>query len=532
MDFTATRGFRSLLALGGSLYLSWWFASERLLPGSFNPLQGRLLVVLWFFSSFALTFVSEAAHRHAETLHCVGATLLLTHYGYLLHHNATDLNWVAGAYVTVFAVCASVASRNWLYGIAAYTMAGASLLTALDAPLRGTIFLPALATTLFLSVVVMVQRNRLLESLSESTARFASLFDAAFEGVAVHERGRIVDANAAFCEMFGFSRAELIGMSVDQLSAPQARDRVVEAMTSLGDGRYEAIGLRKDGTQFTGELSGKAITYRGRALRVVAVRDVSDRQRMEQERLTRVREQAARVSAQEALRLRDEFISIASHELRTPITALLLNLELFVPRWNAGKRDYETYATRARRALSRMKRLVDELFQVSRLDAGTFVLSTEPTDLESIVREVTDAMADDLRRAGCTLTVHSAGHVHGLWDRLRLEQVVENLLRNALTYGAGRPIEVTVGDDGDLALLTVRDHGIGIAHETLPRIFLRYERGVSVRHYGGLGLGLYIAKQIIAAHHGDIRVESEPGEGATFTVELPMQLALSHAQPA
>jgi PAS domain S-box-containing protein len=514
-----------MLVLGGSLYLSWWFACEWMLPSAFNPLPGRLLVVGWFFAAFALGWVWPAARKHSEALYHLGALLLLGHYGYLLHHNAQDPNWVVGAYVVVFALCASVASRRWLFLLAAYSLAGAALLTALTPPLRQSIFLPGLATILGLCLTVMLQRVRLVESLSESTARFQSLFDATFEGVAVHDRGTIVDANSAFAEMFGYSHEELIGKTVHELCAAETRERVTTQMLSSAGSRYAAVGRRKDGTQFAGEISGKPHVYRGRAMRVAVIRDVTDRLRAEEEHVTRIQEQAARVSAQEALRLRDEFISIASHELRTPITSLLLNLEVFVPRWRAGQRDFESYAVRVRRGLGRMKRLVDELFEVSRLDAGKLALTEEPTDLESVVRDVTDMMAEDLRRASCTLTVHCGGRLHGSWDRLRLEQVAENLLRNALIYGAGKPIEVTVGDAGGRALLAVRDHGIGIAPELQERIFLRYERGVSARNYGGLGLGLYIARQIVEAHGGVIRVESEPGDGATFTVELPMRPA-------
>jgi PAS domain S-box-containing protein len=512
-----------MLALGGSLYLTWWFVCEWLLPGSFNPLLGRLAVVSWFFCAFALAAIWEPARRRSETLYYVGSLLLLGHYGYLLHHNAHDANWILGAYVVVFALCASVSSRRWLYAVAIYTLLGGTLLTSLDQPLRQTIFLPGLATILGVCMTVMLQRVRLLQSLSENTARFQSLFDATFEGVALHDRGKIIDVNAAFAAMFGYTREQLLGFSGDQLIAPDARDRVAAHMRSAQGMRYEAVGLRKDGSKFAIEISGKPHTYAGRLLRVVAVRDVSDRQRAEREHIVRVQEQAARVSAQEALRLRDEFISIASHELRTPITSLLLNLEVFVPRWRAGQRDFETYATRVRRSLTRMKRLVDELFDASRLDAGKLALTEEPIDLESVVHDVTEAMAEDLRRGGCTLTVRSGARLHGMWDRLRLEQVLENLLRNALIYGAGSPIELTLGDAGGRALLSVRDHGMGIARELQERIFLRYERGVSVRNYGGLGLGLYIAKQIVEAHHGVIRVDSEPGAGATFTVELPMR---------
>jgi signal transduction histidine kinase len=127
-----------------------------------------------------------------------------------------------------------------------------------------------------------------------------------------------------------------------------------------------------------------------------------------------------------------------------------------------------------------------------------------------------------LAQAGCSVQFSAASPVVGRWDRLRLEQVVTNLLSNAMKYGAGKPIEVVVEGNGERARLAVRDHGLGISETAQRRIFGAFERAVSERHYGGLGLGLYIARQLVVAHGGSIRVESKPGLGATFTVELSL----------
>jgi signal transduction histidine kinase len=282
------------------------------------------------------------------------------------------------------------------------------------------------------------------------------------------------------------------------------------------------------------EISSKPHVYQGRALRLAAVRDVSDRRRAEQERMAVIQEQAARVSAQEAVRLRDEFISIASHELRTPITSLLLQLDAFMRQWQSEQSDenFRTYTTRVRRQLGRMKRLVEELLDVSRLGAGRLTLKKEAVDLEALSREVLDSLSEDLRRAGCPHSLLCTGPVQGSWDRLRLEQVIENLVRNAMTFGAGKPIELSVQSERNgHALLRIRDYGMGIDKELQEKVFLRFERGVSARHYGGLGLGLYISKQIVEAHHGVVRVESEPGQGSTFSIELPKDTALERGGP-
>jgi hypothetical protein len=131
-------------------------------------------------------------------------------------------------------------------------------------------------------------------------------------------------------------------------------------------------------------------------------------------------------------------------------------------------------------------------------------------------------MRDSAARAGCDLVVEPTGPLEGRWDRLRVEQVLTNLIANAIKYASGAPIEIGVERRGDDVMLEVRDHGPGLADTDFPRIFDRFERAASTRHYGGLGLGLYVARQIAEAHGGDIAVLNAPGGGASFTVRLPL----------
>src|SRR5262249_3012253 len=160
-----------------------------------------------------------------------------------------------------------------------------------------------------------------------------------------------------------------------------------------------------------------------------------------------------------------------------------------------------------------------------RISAGRLELEREPVDLEAVVREALSRLSEEFARAGCAVALRVEGDSHvGQWDRTHLEQVVSNLLSNAAKYGAGRPVEITVTAETGTSRLTVRDHGIGIAPEHLGRIFDRFERAVSVRHYGGLGLGLWIVRQIVEGLGGHVSVASQPGEGSTFTVELPQSV--------
>ena len=149
----------------------------------------------------------------------------------------------------------------------------------------------------------------------------------------------------------------------------------------------------------------------------------------------------------------------------------------------------------------------------------------EDLDLVAMVQEVATRFREELAKSGNTLVLRCDGGVHGWWDPLRLEQVLTNLLSNAIKYGRGRPITVTVEENGGLARIIVRDEGIGIAQGDQARIFERFERAVSEQHYGGLGLGLWIVREILRGMGGTISVRSTPGVGSAFTVELPCQPA-------
>jgi signal transduction histidine kinase len=226
--------------------------------------------------------------------------------------------------------------------------------------------------------------------------------------------------------------------------------------------------------------------------------------------------------AQTAIRARDEFLSIASHELYTPITSLQLLLQgVKSGRVASSPETFASTIDLAERQTRKLTKLIGELLSVSRIRADRLDLLLEEVDMASVVRDVVERLGSEIARTRCALTVDVSRLVVGRWDRTRLEQVVTNLLSNATRFGAGRPIEVTVTQEGDTGRLVVQDHGIGIPADRLPRIFERFERGVSVREYGGLGLGLYIVREIVRAMGGTIRVESVVGVGSTFTVELP-----------
>ncbi|MBC7541859.1 MAG: GAF domain-containing protein [Candidatus Sericytochromatia bacterium] len=247
------------------------------------------------------------------------------------------------------------------------------------------------------------------------------------------------------------------------------------------------------------------------------------------EKLARRLAEAPEEKARLAVLVRDDFLSIASHELKTPLTSLDLQQEVL---FRAAHRDpalapYRERLDMGRRQIRRLTRLVHDLLDVSRLSAGPLVLAHEDLDLAAVVGEVAGRFAEDLDRAGSPLTL-ALSAARGAWDRGRLDQVVTNLLANAVKYGNGQPIAVTLRVADGLVSLAVRDGGIGIDPAQQSRLFQRFERLVSTQHYGGFGLGLWITRQIVEAMGGTIGVVSRLGEGATFTVGLPWASRLRH----
>ena len=233
--------------------------------------------------------------------------------------------------------------------------------------------------------------------------------------------------------------------------------------------------------------------------------------------------------AREAIRARDEFLLVASHELNTPLATLTLRLNdlpdnALMP--GAGDRRAALIASglpAARRQVQSLARLVSNLLDVSRITARRLVLSLGEMDLVATLRDVLEQLAPELTRAKCEIRLSAPDSLVGRWDALRISQIGTNLISNAFKYGAGMPIDVSIEKVDERAVLTVCDRGIGISPEDIGRIFELFERSGAAKHFGGLGLGLYITRQVVEAHGGTISVSSKPAEGAVFVVNLPMR---------
>jgi signal transduction histidine kinase len=225
--------------------------------------------------------------------------------------------------------------------------------------------------------------------------------------------------------------------------------------------------------------------------------------------------------AVEAVRVRDDFLSVAGHELRTPLGTLLLQVQMLVEDPPSGP-DPERYAP-VIRTLGRLIKLADEVMDISRLRAGRMRLEPEVMDLSTLVRDVVGRQPAARRRRAPEIRLRADEPIEGYWDSMRLEQVVTNLVSNACKYGGEQPVDVEVGRHPEGVQIVVRDRGMGIHRADQARIFERFERAVSTQSYAGLGLGLWIAREVVEAHGGHITVLSEAGQGAEFRVVLPLR---------
>ncbi|HTJ43041.1 MAG TPA: HAMP domain-containing sensor histidine kinase, partial [Kofleriaceae bacterium] len=242
---------------------------------------------------------------------------------------------------------------------------------------------------------------------------------------------------------------------------------------------------------------------------------------------------AARLRASEAaVAARDEFLAVAAHELRTPLTSMLLHIEAIERTLPADSvaapeatlhvqpADQKRILAVARQA-RRLSGLIDSMLDVSKMTGGHLSLELAQVDVAGLVREVVHRFTPDASAASCTLTLRLDTPAVGLLDATRLDQIVTNLIANAIEYGAGTPVAITLTSDGREARLAVADRGPGLSAAEAARVFDKFVR-VSPETGTGLGLGLYVARELARAHGGDLVVESSPGDGARFLVTLPL----------
>ena len=343
--------------------------------------------------------------------------------------------------------------------------------------------------------------------------------------------GVITSWNRAAEEMFGYSAAEAIGRPIT-LIIPS--ERIAEEDYVLGQIRsgekvdhFETIRQTKDGRRLNISLTISPIKdSRGRVIGASKIaRDITGQKALEKEREELLaREQSAREQLAEAVKARDEFIAVAAHELRNPLNVFQLNLQL-LHRISGNPNGFDKMRgliEKSKDQLGRVSALVERLLDVTRIRAGTFELYRERFNLGPLVKEVANRFKGEYSPTSISVEEVQA-QIEGRWDRLRIDQAITNLISNAVKYGMGQPITVRAGLADGQAVLSVCDQGIGIPPGALERIFDRFERAARSSSNDGLGLGLWITRQIVQAHGGTIRAQSEPGRGSIFEMRLPLQ---------
>jgi PAS domain S-box-containing protein len=339
---------------------------------------------------------------------------------------------------------------------------------------------------------------------------------------------RLVGGNAAALQLLGLEAHTESGASLATalpVTAPSLR--LLEAHRKALAGERTRVEIRREG-RVHDLILDPIRDERDQITGALAIAtDVTDRSARE-EALERQLEGERRehAAADLAVRARDRFLGVASHELRTPLSSLSLVLQAMVKRARDDEalRPLGRQLELAERQLVRLRALVNQMLDGSRLSTGRpLELLPEPMDLGGLTRQVVERFEPELQRAGVMVTIRVHEGVVGSWDRSRLDQAIGNLVDNALKYGSGNPIEVSVERTADgRARLRVRDGGIGIAPEDVPLLFQAFERLHGDRQYRGLGLGLFIVSEIVRAHGGTIAVDSAPGRGTAFTMELPI----------
>jgi PAS domain S-box-containing protein len=335
--------------------------------------------------------------------------------------------------------------------------------------------------------------------------------------------GHVITWNPGAERIKGYRADEIIGrhFSVfypEEEASSGKPDAELTAAAERGSFEDEGWRVRKDGSRFWANVVITAMRAPNGDLVGFAkvTRDLTERKRAEEtsRKLT---------LAEGALRARDEFLLLASHEFRTPVTCLELEIQSLLRRLRAGSRiarDDIEQIRQLERHILRLAELVHIFVDVNDAAAGSLSLQLSPFDLGDLLAEAVGRSRPTSPSQGAAIELQMDGPLLGTWDRKRVGQIISGLLSNALKYGEGKPVRVEASGDRDFVRIAVIDQGLGIAAEDHERVFERFERAVPSEHFGGLGIGLWMARQVARAHGGDIELRSAPGKGSAFVLVL------------
>jgi PAS domain S-box-containing protein len=392
----------------------------------------------------------------------------------------------------------------------------------------------------FLRRVFHMRRAEDARALRLSEQRFHAVWDAAADAMALsNAEGIVLAANPAYYQLYGYSPEQVLGQSFALIFPADHRLSAVDQYKAIfAKGTdvpvFESRIQTADGSERIVETRATFITVGdSQTVLLSIIRDITDRKHLEEERDQLLeREHAARIEAENALRIRDQFLMVAAHELKNPLTALQGYTEVLQRR---AMRE-QTLSERDQRVLQvittqakRFHGLIDSLLDIGRIQVGGLSIERKPLELCSLVRALVEEIQPSLEQHTIQMECDADALIIA-GDAGRLEQVVQNLLQNAVKYSpAGGVVTVRVYRQHDRAYLAVSDKGIGIPEAAQADLFQRFYRAtnVEVQQIQGMGIGLYVVKEIVALHEGEITVESREGEGSTFTVSLPLYTGTS-----
>lgn len=349
--------------------------------------------------------------------------------------------------------------------------------------------------------------------------------------------GYVKSWNQGAKRLKGYEANEIIDQHFSRFYTNEDIDRghpQEELSIAKETGRFEETGwrLKKDGSTFLANVVITALyDDQGNFYGFSKItRDMTEKKKQEDARVELEKLKATEAELQKAIQLREDFLSIASHELKTPLTPLSLQIQTLQRILKRNKlaevssEDFNQIINSCVDQIASLSVLIDELLDFSRISVGRLQINKSEFDLSQFVNDVSARFFSQAEQTGQRIQITSNEKIVGSWDLLRMEQVLSNLISNALKYGNKRGVEIRVWSENSQALISVRDHGIGIALEDQKKIFEKFERAVSEKNFGGLGLGLYIIRELVKLHGGEVSVQSALNQGATFTLSLPISV--------
>ncbi len=392
-------------------------------------------------------------------------------------------------------------------------------------------FLAIASTVLVVTALVRFFDMRQIENqaanILESEERYRSLFEAAFEGLALHDNGKIMEVNQALADMFRTERADIVGRSITDLVVQEAREFVSRTASRVAHETKEAEAIRIDGEHFPVEFISKPYVHQGKLVQVTGIRDITERKEME-----KAREKTRELSAMnqrliEVDRMRTQILNVASHELNTPITPLRMQVHLLKTKGLGELNERQLNSVEILdRNLVRLSMLVKDILDVSKIEAGRLRLRRRPTELISCTADTVDTFAEVAQQRRIVLRKELSGEAWAHADADRIGQVLSNRISNALKFTpAGGTVVVSSATNGDTIKLWVKDSGVGLTDQQAARLFRPFEQAHDMMNSkeGGSGLGLYISKGIVETHGGTIGIDAGgPGHGVTVWFVIPL----------